>query len=437
MTAAAVNGKIVIGLDTQNGMLLPYAGHELFHILKQNKNSSATAKELQAFIIDVLKNDASYNYGERFNELQNQYKFKGTDAEIADMINEEIAANACFTVLSSEKNFKSLVNQNKSLAQRVYDFFADFLNQIRERLVNLSKINAEYRALENETKTQDKIVSMMKTALKEYSNGSHKINSKKIKFSKMNDLSFEKNVDNILSMNDETAVLNAKEANFVRVLNHTPNIILNNVNNAEDIEMIIRFDALYLASRNNGVLRGHYHNLGADVMKNLPKYINEPDAIIKLKNGRLNLIAEMQASKEKNGIISIELNTVKDINSKFNKYNLIVSVFASKDNYLKNNIFKNAETVEYKKEDLLQVNPQLYEWLTIVNNKSSNTKIPQTDTDVNNNSMQDNAKYSLRDSDGNELSKKQQEYFKNSKVRDKNGNLLVMYHETPNKGCPY
>ena len=37
-----------------------------------------------------------------------------------------------------------------------------------------------------------------------------------------------------------------------------------------------------------------------------------------------------------------------------------------------------------------------------------------------------------RDSGGNVLSEAQKEYFKDSKVRDKNGNLLIMYHGTPN-----
>ena len=35
------------------------------------------------------------------------------------------------------------------------------------------------------------------------------------------------------------------------------------------------------------------------------------------------------------------------------------------------------------------------------------------------------------DADGNEMSREQEEYFRNSKVRDKNGRLLVMYHGTP------
>lgn len=40
--------------------------------------------------------------------------------------------------------------------------------------------------------------------------------------------------------------------------------------------------------------------------------------------------------------------------------------------------------------------------------------------------------YQDRDSEGNTLSKEQQEYFKNSKVRDKEGRLQVVYHQTEN-----
>lgn len=42
-----------------------------------------------------------------------------------------------------------------------------------------------------------------------------------------------------------------------------------------------------------------------------------------------------------------------------------------------------------------------------------------------------NEKYSIKeDSNGNSLSKQQREYFKDSKVRDEDGNLMVLYHQT-------
>lgn len=396
--AAAVNGKIVIGLDTQNSMLLPYAGHELFHILKQNKNSSATAKELQAFIIDVLKNDAAYNYGERFNELQSDYKFKGTDAEIADMINEEIAANACFTVLSKEQNFKSLVNQNKSLAQRVYDFFADFLNQIRERLVTLAKQNKEYRVLQQPQNlpAQDKIVSMMKTALSEYKNNNTVQNDSVIKLSRKINEPLHSYVEKILNMSDEQAKQLKADDTYISIMSNTPKVIIDNISDAQNLEVLMRFDSFYLETRNQGVLEGNYHNLGLQ-MAELPKYISDPDAIIRNDKGRLNLITAI--SDNNNRLISIELNTVKDINSKNTKYNLVVSVFNSKNRYV-DNLIKKAVSLEYERKDLSQVNHQLHKSLATINDKSSNTTVSQTDTDVNNNSMQEikkNTKFSLKE----------------------------------------
>lgn len=45
-----------------------------------------------------------------------------------------------------------------------------------------------------------------------------------------------------------------------------------------------------------------------------------------------------------------------------------------------------------------------------------------------------NTKYSLSDSDGKQLTKEQSEYFKDSKMRDENGNLKVMYHGSQDAG---
>lgn len=52
-------------------------------------------------------------------------------------------------------------------------------------------------------------------------------------------------------------------------------------------------------------------------------------------------------------------------------------------------------------------------------------KVAQKDPDVK-------GQFSLSDSDGRQLSNEQAEYFKDSKVRDADGNLKVMYHGTPN-----
>lgn len=80
----------------------------------------------------------------------------------------------------------------------------------------------------------------------------------------------------------------------------------------------------------------------------------------------------------------------------------------------------------------------------VVKNKSYGEKVYKYDEhkddshlDLNTiegfNSENDDIRYNERDSEGNTLSEGQQEYFKDSKVRDADGNLLIMYHGTKSK----
>lgn len=57
-----------------------------------------------------------------------------------------------------------------------------------------------------------------------------------------------------------------------------------------------------------------------------------------------------------------------------------------------------------------------------------------TNNSVNDIAYESQAKYSDRDSEGTQLTKNQTEFFKDSKVRDENGNLKVMYHGTERGG---
>ena len=63
---------------------------------------------------------------------------------------------------------------------------------------------------------------------------------------------------------------------------------------------------------------------------------------------------------------------------------------------------------------------------------NDNTEV-DTDTNVDADVKADK-KYSLTDSNGKTLTKEQQEFFKDSKVRDENGNLLEVYHGTKTEG---
>lgn len=203
-------------------------------------------------------------------------------------------------------------------------------------------------------------------------------------------------VDNILSVSDETAKELADNRVAVEILKNTPNVILDNVKGARDLKVIINYTKLYLAVRKNGVFEGHYHNLGAEIAKKLPDFLQNPDAIIQLANGKLNLFTTVKTKKGNNGIISVELNSTKDIGGKYKDYNVVVTMFSSNDNYTKNLISGEGVNIKYKKEDLSQVNPQLYKWLAIINDKSSTNNIVSQDSDVVNSSIRrDTENYTL------------------------------------------
>ncbi len=204
----------------------------------------------------------------------------------------------------------------------------------------------------------------------------------------MNDKSFEENIDEIVHMTDEEAVRRKSQGQYITVLEHTPDIILNNVNGAIDRKIIIRFDAAYLATRHDGALEGHYHNYGENLPALLKNVLVAPDAILRLKNGRLNLLGTIETEKGKYTVVSVEMNTVKDINSRYAPYNLVVTMMPAKDNYVRNIVQGSAVQMEYEKEDLPQVNPQLHKSLSIINGTSSDTRISQETPGVNTQSMQ-------------------------------------------------
>ena len=73
---------------------------------------------------------------------------------------------------------------------------------------------------------------------------------------------------------------------------------------------------------------------------------------------------------------------------------------------------------------------------SFVNQETDNKIAPINKTSSNDGVFFDekNPKFSLSDSDGKSLTKEQNEYFKNSKMRDDNGNLKVMYHGSQDAG---
>ena len=189
----------------------------------------------------------------------------------------------------------------------------------------------------------------------------------------------------IMTISDYSARVKAEARTAVRILENTPNVILDNIEGSADLPIVINFTKMYLAARKSGVIKGNYHNLGSDILMKLPQMISDPDMILQLGNGRLNLLSETKTENGNNAVVSIELNSTKDIEGKNKNYNVVVTLFSANDNYVRNLINKDGTEIKYTKEDLSQVNPRLYNRPATFNDKSSIDNISQNDDIVNSN----------------------------------------------------
>ena len=455
-------------IDPANGkvVLNPDSGHiyaTLMHELGEYTHAYNTAEMLDACrpIVEYMLATGDYAHDDKIDLLQKYvdgYSEDGKQYSVEDAVSEMIfdfISGEASTQEGGEKFAKWLAEdadltqkEKKSVIEKIKDFFTKLLDAVRSVIEGQGTLNTTARAgqkaaqqvpvLDDFFNALDNAIDNRQRMLDGEQNSTESSSIETIRLSKKIDTPLSEVTNDVLSMADEKAKQNAAEDTYIRIIKNTPQVILEHVNGSEDLEVIMRFDKYYLAARRDGVLDGHYHNLGT-LMSELPRYIEQPDAIIRLENGRLNVISDLGG---KNGLISIELSTVKDINSKYQKYNLVVTAFEPKTNYLKNTI-KKAVKVHYEKKDLSQVNHQLYEWLAIINDKSSNTKVSQNGSGVNTHSMQKgqknaqngkkNTRHSLEvDSQGNELTEAQQRRYKHvaPELRDEDGKIKPFYHGT-------
>lgn len=91
------------------------------------------------------------------------------------------------------------------------------------------------------------------------------------------------------SLDYETAIdqlyngtLDRTQNTHLLILDHTPQLYIDRAN-AQDLKIITGWDIAYLAMNKEGENPGNYHSLGPDIMKMIPKAIQNPLYIVKEK----------------------------------------------------------------------------------------------------------------------------------------------------------
>lgn len=148
---------VYIGLDAHGGLYLSALGHELFHHLKAV--NPKIADELHDFVIDKLKKNEKYDYKA---ELQKRRKLYGTDKSVR-YLEEEIVADSMFSVFDAQ-TVGTLVQEHRTLAEKIKDFLDDVLSWIEQTARNWSR---EAYALSEDEKTLSEIRNKFLSALEE------------------------------------------------------------------------------------------------------------------------------------------------------------------------------------------------------------------------------------------------------------------------------
>ena len=440
--------------------------HELTHDLMSSENSRNALKADK--IIDYVK--TLDGYAEARKNLEETYasQYNPNSKNFQSLIDEEVVADILGRKLGSQEFINRLVNQKPNIAQRIYDW-------VKDKIVNRGgKIRDENLFWRNVANRFEKAYKM------EYKNSSNKADTRYM-------MTGKKGAENV-------AKLDSKNMWLTNLLNKAKKMEASGKYSNEEIRKKTGWfkdkngDWKFELSDENAKLKLKPEKDGTYKLKNLLEHPNlfkmYPElnkTTVKFKNLKNNsgkffplknqiLLSNDLVGKPKS-IIGTLLHEIQHYIQSNEEFETGSSMLFGNEQYVnslgeieatdtknrmmlnyeerlkkapesskENPIHPNRESIlNHKRNTIEKIGEKIYnifgdesneefEGLS-KENKKENKK--SDDKNSRNGIELDNSSFSY-DNQGRTLSKQQQEYFKDSKVRDNEGNLEVVYHQTKN-----
>ncbi len=406
--------KIYINPDVQtsDGTLI----HELDHAIRKTvKGGKVTteiyAKALKAAGVDTYDKIADRYLGKAKNmtleERVNKGKIKSL-AEKLDVVEDEVEAFYAETVLGSRGIMKHLVSETPSLKQRILDFFKGAKADYRD-IPNLdrqaAKYYRQYKKWFDEYAGNRRYKTMGDAA---YANNTDTRYA--IKYPSFSDADISRNMDAIADM-EAVAIIDASRLEktgkkpFDLFLEYF-DVLGNNIASSTFGDI-----ALNRASVKSEIRHGITAEKVAS-LEAIPAVIEQGKVIF---------------SKKKPGTDVDRIVIAAPI--KIADADYYMGVMLQRDTQNQRLYLHNVVAIKKEEATILSQDDSLTNWSDESDSRLFITSILQKALNVKA-EKQKNAKKSsepAKDSLGNTLTKEQADYFKDSKVRDKDGNLLAMY----------
>ena len=422
---AGFNGKYEDGevyLSVQGDRDLPYIfSHEITHHMQDF--APVEYNELKELIrqawaekggIDEAVNDKIAQYAE--NDVQLTYE---------DAL-DEIIADSTYEMIQDEGFAEQLCSENRTLSQKILDAIKNVLSKLRQVLVEGDGFTpAQNAALLSQ-------LDILKDAEKLWTDGLVKA---------------AENRDAVGSEHEETAIRYSKKSDNESSVREQLRKKLDKIAGMESVANV-KYESMKHLSRSQkaqaimedynkkfkgGIQRQNFGFivLREDEVTGSLKYLHTDGeyAAFKvlpqvLKRGE---IIDEHIDHKKRNIDTVTIAAPVIINDTLGYMAAVVKVGGKNRYHVHRILMPDGSEFEFnKKTEPIGAGMSAQKSIqgSAISPVSTNS-IPQT-------SQKDNEKFSLKDSDGRELSTAQQEYFKDSKIRNESGNLLTLYHQTGN-----
>ena len=438
------NGEITVDIRSKK-YLESIVGHEVTHVLENTE----FYKPMQEAIFEYAK--AKGEYDSRLKKLQDLYNgVEGANVEA------ELTADLVGDYLFQDSDFISkLSTENRNVFQKVYD-------EIKHLLKLATAGSEQARKLEQVKYKFDQVYRELGKAEKNTADSGVK-HSLDIKHT---DGTVEKLAD-ARSLTTEQAVEYMYQAKagalrrdtYIPVRKDTPQVLIDTLEQVneriENLSMVMGVEKAQgaMGVENPGARTKKYgdnvrkHGLSPEEVVEIINNLDNPTTVIyetnryNKKGKRLpNSVAVFVEYKTNGneGMAAVEFENPRSedaIGTEFGEtnYHTVITVFEPDTE-------RNGMPFDYVEELLSDPNNyeleikrrQADESATGEKHPNTSNELPSSAVKVAQEEPVVKGKFSLSDSSGRQLSSEQAEYFKDSKVRDENGSLKVMYHGTPN-----
>lgn len=425
------DSKIHIDLNAGlkgEGTMLYTVSHELGHFIKK-----WSPKKFKALADFLAKTYGKHGHSVVDLVREQQAKAKRNGREISfDEAYEEFVCDSLARMLTdgdAAAKIQALQKYDASIVAKIKEFFADLANKlkaVRNAYKDIDPGSVEGRFINESLAEFDRLQQLFAEALVDaadaYNSTEQTKNTTEDGDVKYDSRSFSEQVDRVLNGEDTSST-------HLRLTEETPSLL----QEAGLPKLPILMTAQHLKSiiAVHGKKNSNYHGLSVEIVKNLPRYIANPVMLADSlsRDDSVVVITEAVDSNNRPVIAAILLDGKGRLSGKHIDANIMTSAYGKDKFQSFLNRLADNDAVFYwhqKKSQDLSV--------------SLGLQLPNAITSLDPNFIIRKAKASVkeklsdRDTAGRRLSAEQQEFFKDSKVRDENGNLIALYHGTENGG---